>query len=55
MKKTYMTPATNVVNLQLQDMITTGSIPGDGKHVGNGTASGEVQLSRQSSDWGDDD
>ncbi len=54
MKKTYMTPATSVVNLQLQDMITS-SIQGDGKHVGNGTASGEVQLSRQSSDWGDDD
>lgn len=54
MKKTYMTPATNVVNLQLQNMVTA-SPEGDGKHVGRGTASGEVQLSRQSSDWGDDD
>ena len=53
MKKTYMTPATIIVTLQLQRMIA-GSGDGNGRNASNSTVSGERQLSRQGG-WDDED
>ena len=54
MKKTYMTPATNVVKIQLLNMITA-SAGGNGRSVSGSSVSGENQLSRESNGWDDED
>ena len=53
MKKTYKTPATSVVKIQLLNMITGSN--GNGCNASNSTANGNEQLSRQSGDWDDED
>ncbi|MBO4812347.1 MAG: hypothetical protein J5552_12435 [Prevotella sp.] len=54
MKKTYKTPATNVVKIQLLNMITA-SAEGTGRSVSGNSVSGNAQLSRQSGGWDDED
>lgn len=53
MKKNYMKPTINVVNIRPTCFVCESVGNGDGVY-GNKSASGANQLSRQSSDWDDE-
>ena len=54
MKKNYMKPTTNVVNIRTQHQLLAGSLSGD--YVKNGDASSDGEnLSRGGSFWDDEE
>lgn len=54
MKKNYMMPSTIVVNIKSQQLMSF-SNEGNGRSVSGNSVSGGAQLSRESSDWDDEE